>query len=322
MPAIFTHYIFGKQVSDKSDKYRSIFLLGSQGPDVFFYYGYNFKKRKDKKLVRNFGTMLHHIDISEVYNFFVEYALKKEGDERDILMSYIRGIFIHYSLDRNAHPYIFYRSGFTYEPTLKSKYSYSHAFFEAYIDTLLYKKYHETRRNVNCIKADKKQVLLVSKMYDAMNKAILKQDYIDEKSYYTSWKDFKFMSHVFYSPLYIKKGIYYLFFKKTLLYAMSSPDKVRHNDKMDLLNESHSFYQDCVSGEKFNFSFFDLMDNAKKDVKRVDEFLAKALDGENIKGEIMDFVHNIDHDGFIVASEKKYYSLPWDVLKRKPIDLQ
>lgn len=103
---------------------------------------------------------------------------------------------------------------------------------------------------------------------------------------------------------------------------MSSPDKVRHNDKMDLLNESHSFYRDCVSGEKFNFSFFELMENAKKDVARVDEFLAKAQRGESVKGDIMDFVHNVDHDGFVVSTEKKYYLLAWDVLKKKPIDLQ
>ena len=45
MPAALTHYIFSRDLV-KNDKYKDIFLLGCQGPDTLFFYGYNIKKKR------------------------------------------------------------------------------------------------------------------------------------------------------------------------------------------------------------------------------------------------------------------------------------
>ena len=56
MPAALTHYIFSRDLV-KNDKYKDIFLLGCQGPDTLFFYGYNIKKREDK----DFGVLFEKI---------------------------------------------------------------------------------------------------------------------------------------------------------------------------------------------------------------------------------------------------------------------
>ena len=67
MPASLVHFTFIKENVNNKDKYFMETALGGQGPDVFFFYGYSFSKRENLKQVRNFGTYLHHTDISEIY---------------------------------------------------------------------------------------------------------------------------------------------------------------------------------------------------------------------------------------------------------------
>ena len=67
MPASLVHYTFIKENVNNEDKYYLETRLGGQGPDVFFFYGYSFSKRENRKQVNNFGTYLHHIDISHAY---------------------------------------------------------------------------------------------------------------------------------------------------------------------------------------------------------------------------------------------------------------
>ena len=81
MPAILLHYTFVKE-NTNNDKYFSLTALGGQGPDPFFFYGYDKKKeREHKKEIRHFGSYLHHIDIADAYNHMMEYASKSENKE-------------------------------------------------------------------------------------------------------------------------------------------------------------------------------------------------------------------------------------------------
>ena len=77
MPSTLTHYIFNKGlVSDL--KYEDIFLLGGQGADVFFFYGYNFVKIKNKMLV---GDEVELITPNEQFITKVESIKSKDGDD-------------------------------------------------------------------------------------------------------------------------------------------------------------------------------------------------------------------------------------------------
>ena len=93
MPAALTHYLFSKNLV-KNDKYKDIFLLACQGPDTLFFYGYNIKKRDDKKDINSFGFYLHSINPTDLYHNMLAYAFKKDGEEKEILIEFTRGFVI------------------------------------------------------------------------------------------------------------------------------------------------------------------------------------------------------------------------------------
>lgn len=143
MPAILTHYFFSKKIQLQSsqeiknvlENHSDIFSLGSQGPDVLYF---NFLNKKAVSL----GKIIHQNGVSSFFKACIQYVLKTEGDKRDILFSYLAGFLSHYTLDACAHPYIFYKSGFSDETgSLGGVYSQRHHYFETALDSLLCKKY-------------------------------------------------------------------------------------------------------------------------------------------------------------------------------------
>ena len=48
MPAINTHYLFAKEHVEKENPYPNAFILASQGPDPFFFFGQLPWKRKNR----------------------------------------------------------------------------------------------------------------------------------------------------------------------------------------------------------------------------------------------------------------------------------
>lgn len=312
MPSCLTHFTFTDSLCKKDDPYRMLTDLGGQGPDIFFFYGYSVHKRPDKKSVRDFGTEVHHIDLSDLYDAFITYAQKKEGPERDALFAYIRGLFTHYALDRNCHPYIFYRTGFGKTPEEEHYYMYSHVKFEAYLDSLICKKFGTDPNGVRAIAAPKEQVCLVSKMWCEVGSRLLKAAYIKEDSYYEAWRDMRFIERLLYSRYGGKRALYGAFLRKSQLYAMCSPVKVKEDEKIDFLNEKKSPWADAVTGAVRNESFLELMDKARKDVARADVILEKARKGEDVLGLIRDFAHGTDHDGFPVGAEKVHFDFCWN----------
>ena len=139
MPNVWTHLIFGQELMNQlghasmlSDKQlRHVFSLGCQGPDFLFYHNF-LPWKKDKKL-NQLGSLMHtkacgpflqdllsHIQGRGLYNPAVVYAL---------------GFLTHHILDRNMHPYVFYKSGFK---------KWDHQRFEIIMDTLIVRRKHWT----------------------------------------------------------------------------------------------------------------------------------------------------------------------------------
>jgi hypothetical protein len=154
-PAI--HSRFGV-VAEKALKkilidYRVWFLLGCQGPDIFYH------SQMTKPVALEYGTLLHR----RGYGIFTAALLKMAlpdppPSEEDIRMfrrekgitplgAYALGFMTHAFLDRLAHPYIVYKSGPAFPapaepfrpgpgqgPALGKN---AHAFFERIIDVLM-----------------------------------------------------------------------------------------------------------------------------------------------------------------------------------------
>lgn len=306
MPAIMTHYAFAKMRVPTHPEI-DVLTLGGQGPDVFFFYGYNIKKRLNIKEVRDFGTLLHHVDISKAYYFLLEYANKKEGKDKEVLNSFIYGLFLHYILDRNCHPYVFYRTGFSDQPDEGKYYFGAHASFEAHIDTLI--KDHQGIKIAHrkAVEACDQKVKLISSMMKELAEKVFDNLIIKEDTYYLAWKDMKFCQVLFYSPIGVKKAIMRAFSAKSSLNAMISPPVITHNDVLDILNEQKSVWRDCISNEGRHESFLELIAKANEEVDELDKLLAKQYTSANLKA----FVRNVDHDGFQLNAKKVYFDNVW-----------
>lgn len=305
MPAFYTHFTFVKKNIDPKDKYAQILALGGQGPDVFFYYGYSLAKREKKSQKRYFGTFLHHTNISDAYSFLIEYACKQK--DKDMLLAYIKGLFMHYIIDRNCHPYIFYRSGFSLNGQENPKYVCNHALFESILDKVYSKNCNTLTAPAKYIRCSKDDVVSISKMFYKLAR-FLKYDSIDKDTFYEAYKDFVFAQKALYSPLGVKKFfIHNVFCKNSLIDCMCMPVNEKKYDSHDVLNLSHRVWRDCISGIERTESFLELVDNGVKEVAKIDTVLKKAAKNPNVRDDIKKFVNNIDHDGFTVNKWKKHY---------------
>lgn len=146
MPGFTTHYIFGmKAYNDLPNnplkyiiaKYRWLYQLGLQGPDMFFY-NIPILRHRD---YRNVGSYMHE---SHVNDFFLNYLkLLSEipsKQQREEGLAFLSGFLCHYIGDSICHPYVYGRIG--YDVQNPSNYYHGlHAKLENDIDALLLMKF-------------------------------------------------------------------------------------------------------------------------------------------------------------------------------------
>lgn len=116
------------------DKYPHAFLLGSNGPDIFFYN--NVFPWEDSTMNEEFtaiGQAVHTNKVNEFYNKSLEFIRNTPNEDRkEILTAYVAGHFMHWVLDTKAHPFVFYRSG-----PLEGESKYWHYRYESMLDALV-----------------------------------------------------------------------------------------------------------------------------------------------------------------------------------------
>lgn len=145
MPGLITHYICGQSVLNNSNddlkdilkKYEGIYNIGTQGPDMFFFYLPGHIRKSTKFL----GIEMHNTNTGGFISSLIECSKELEGEDKDIALSYICGYLTHYALDANTHPYIYYKTGFRRKGDMLNapKYSFYHRRFETSIDIMLLK---------------------------------------------------------------------------------------------------------------------------------------------------------------------------------------
>lgn len=116
MPGFTTHYLFGvKAYNDQPNnylkhvisKYRWLYQLGLQGPDIFFY-NIPILRHRD---YRNVGSHMHDSHV----NAFFRTCLRKISEitsrqQREQAIAYYAGFLCHYIADSVCHPYIYGRA--------------------------------------------------------------------------------------------------------------------------------------------------------------------------------------------------------------------
>lgn len=113
MPAYLTHRIAGDMVLEKLDEdaipHKKAFYLGCQGPDILFFR--NYQPWKSARLSLMLGISMHHKKVREFFEHALEYVRKYLGGDLQELKSYIAGMITHYSIDKNAHPFVYGKAG-------------------------------------------------------------------------------------------------------------------------------------------------------------------------------------------------------------------
>lgn len=314
MPAITAHYSFALELLEKHPlPFKEAVFLGAQGPDPFFFYGQlPWKKRIHSHEIAAFGSLLHHIDITEVYASLLEYATHQK--EKEPLLSYIHGLFLHYVLDRDCHPYIFPKAGFSSLPEEKKFYSVSHCELETYLDYLLGKEKGTFTYNASrYLKIGKKELLAISKMWFEVNKRTLQEPTLGEKSFYWAVHDYASTLRFTNVPHFFKKVFIPLLMGKcSLPYAMLLPDKIPTElASIDFLNKKKAPWPNVVNGEFRYESFSELWEEASEDYEEILPFFGEAAEGMDIRPGLANFVKGIDHDGIRPGDKMIYSDVLW-----------
>lgn len=161
MAGFTTHYIFGEEmVSRLKDmpnydlimRYRNVYNLGLQGPDIFFYNIFISGGRSRYK----FGKMMHKYNTNIFFDSAIDYInnlyynenkcdVNKEIEYmKEILSVYLLGFFAHHALDTSVHPYVYSRASYLPEKDNSDESFGMHSLIEVILD----KKYLISKKKI------------------------------------------------------------------------------------------------------------------------------------------------------------------------------
>ncbi|MEG0566337.1 MAG: zinc dependent phospholipase C family protein [Hungatella sp.] len=150
MPGFTTHYILGMkayndlpnhQLKRVISKYRWLYQLGLQGPDMFFYY-IPILRHHD---YRNVGSYMHEYHISDFFSCYLQEMTAIESkQQREQALAYLSGYLCHYIGDSICHPFVYGRINYDINNP-SSQHHGLHAALENDIDALLLMKYKKKK---------------------------------------------------------------------------------------------------------------------------------------------------------------------------------
>jgi hypothetical protein len=247
--------------------------LGSQGPDPLFFVGViPFHALHLFTAKKKFGNQIHQSDGKKYFRLLIEEAYTIEDDlERARFQSFILGQLAHYFLDREAHPYILYETGFDEDGKITGKYHYLHAHYEAQIDVCLAKKWKMTYFLDNpsdALPADKDFLRIIDMHFVPVLRRFFNDNHIPKKIYSNGITNMRSVIRNMNHHGKIKAKL----IGKNSLSALYLPI-----DSADpkVLNESKEIWLDPVTGAKRNDSFiqihsraYELLDQCYNDILR------------------------------------------------------
>jgi len=148
MPGLITHYLGGQSALRAIDHKIRIYIapcarlfnLGTQGPDIFFYYPTGFITKR----IRGIGSTMHESDLGQFFMHMAD-AIKETASpsKRKFLFAYTAGALAHYAMDVRTHSYVYGMTHLPQESGLKEsglKESSRHRHFETSIDILMLRR--------------------------------------------------------------------------------------------------------------------------------------------------------------------------------------
>lgn len=132
MPGFLTHYLGGQAVLARlpeemkiAEQHGRIFNLGTQGPDIFFYYAPGFLRAGS----RGIGSDIHRADFGPFFMHMARWV------RQETVYAYLAGFLVHYALDAVAHPFV--NASTQAEGITAMQESAAHRHFETACDVLM-----------------------------------------------------------------------------------------------------------------------------------------------------------------------------------------
>lgn len=263
MPNVWTHLIFGHKVMNElghssvlnDRQLRHIFSLGCQGPDFLFYH--NFLPWKKDKRLGKLGSLMHQ-EACGPFLLDLVHQVQGRGLYNPAVL-YVLGFLTHHVLDRNLHPYVFYKSGFK---------KWDHQRFEIIMDTL----YARQERDIQTWKTPVWKEIYVGEslplgIAPALSAATAAQypemaADVHETDWNEAYLDMVRAQRMFHDP----NGL-----KRVLTFGQISPFVYRKKPApLDYFNEAKTVWN-CPTdqNETYTYSVWELMDIAMTDASSV-----------------------------------------------------
>lgn len=293
MPSLLTHYLLGDKTLEKLDnqdlkdlifKYRQVFNLGTQGPDILFYY--RVWPWTNSNGIEKVGEKMHVEKINASFHSAIEFILNCESNQRNLLIAYMCGYICHHTLDLHTHPYIFYKTGFVREGDIPtSKYNSYHRMFETVVDVLmldrlLHKKPSDIQAH-KLIAVGRNEAKSLGEMYEYI---LLNTYGLKVTSSHVSQAIFDMIrvQSILRDSKGIKKNVLFSIEKSLGLFPLISSmiHPLTITDELDYLNLSHNTW--CLPWDnttKLNTSFTEMFDIAVDEAKELSETLYKCFTG-------------------------------------------
>jgi len=311
MPGMISHFICGESTIAKLKKDNSqiilknkmLFNIGTQGPDIFFYYIPSFFNKNTKMI----GSILHEKNTGKYIETMIDTANEMIGKSKEEAIAYICGYITHYCLDCYAHPYVYCKTGYKSNISKKEKLKQlmNHRNFETNIDVSILKLINNQKpsdkRLHHFIKVKKDEAFSVSNMLSySLNKVYNIK--LTPAQIYNAMNYMKSITALLQSKTGKRKKMLSFLEDKTIgirLYsAIIHPQDV--DLKNDFLNLNKSlWFKPGVEDEKINNSFMDLFFAAVNESAHIINLVIDYFNGNVLKSEVVKAIGNRSlHSGF------------------------
>ncbi len=294
MPAMITHYLLGKRLLPLSGlpaiPNRDAFLLGTQGPDILFFFRMYPWQPGEKGLP--IGVALHNVRPSLLIDTLRELLDEASAEDRPILKSYILGFLSHYAADRTIHPFVLYwqEDLMKQEPLYAKSENPYHYRIESALDTLIL--HHDSGEYVTAFSLkslvppkDKERDRILAWFYHRLIARVLDKD-IPEKMLLKLTADLR-QSMGFMTDRNEWKGKAIRFYERTTKSGafLSALLRTKEIERYDYLNSEHRVWLKN-DNEVSHEDFYELCDDATQVMLAVLRGFEDGLSGMELTGEI------------------------------------